>query len=133
MRRTVHTGTALLGAPATNRTRAGAVLALVAMSFAAAPAAHAFGSGPTQAVIVESANVPAATAAVTAVGGTVDRALPVVDGVAAHVTADAFAALSTNPALLVVPDVTVRPTGASFRAAASPLRSSTRGSLPLPI
>jgi len=107
-----------MSAPATYRTRVGAVVALVAMSFAATPAAHAFGSGPTQAVIVESTNVPAASAAVTAVGGTVDRTLPVVDGVAAHVTADAFAALSANPMLLVVPDVTVRPTGASFQAAA---------------
>jgi serine protease AprX len=105
-------------AAVTNLGRGSAAFALFAVSFAAMPAAHAVDSGPTEAVIVEAASVRAATAAVTAVGGTVDQVLPIVDGVAAHIGADGLTALAANPTLLVVPDATLRPTGASFGAAA---------------
>ncbi len=63
---------------------------LIAVSFAATPAAHASDQGPVVPVIVEASSVADATTAVTAVGGTVDLALPVVGGVAAHVRAGAL-------------------------------------------
>ncbi|HEV7524882.1 MAG TPA: S8 family serine peptidase [Acidimicrobiia bacterium] len=96
----------------------GAALALVTLSFAAMPAAHAAVSdAPTEAVIVEASSVSAASSAVAAVGGNVDLALPIVAGVAAHVGPAGIAALETNPALRVLPDVALHPTSGSFRAA----------------
>ena len=94
--------------------RLSAVCTLVAVSFAATPAAHASDEGPAVPVIVEAASVAAATAAVVGVGGTVDLALPIVGGVAAHVRAGRLAALYADPALRVMKDATLRPTGGSF-------------------
>ena len=67
--------------------------------------------------------------AVQATGGTVDLALPIVNGVAAHVPAAGVAALEANPTLLVVPDATVQPTGASFRPVSSRSGSSSAPSV----
>ncbi|HWS48106.1 MAG TPA: S8 family serine peptidase, partial [Acidimicrobiia bacterium] len=94
----------------------------VALVFGAATAtgtapAHAWNTS-SQPVIVEASSTRAAADAVGAAGGTVDASLPIVSGVAAHVTADALAALEANPALRVTPDVTLHPTGGSFDAAA---------------
>ncbi|MDQ1384920.1 MAG: serine protease AprX [Actinomycetota bacterium] len=87
---------------------------LVAVSFAATPAAHASDDGPAVPVIVEASSVAAATAAVDGVGGTVDLALPAVGGVAAHVRPGPLAALYADPALRVMDDATLHPTGGSF-------------------
>src|SRR3954451_5915013 len=94
--------------------RATTATALVAMVFSATPAAHAANSGPAQAVIVEADTVVDATIAVNAVGGTVDSALPIVDGVAAHVGPAGIAALQANPRLQVMADMTLHPTGAAL-------------------
>jgi serine protease AprX len=106
--------------------RAAAACTLIAVSFAATPAAHASDQGPVVPVIVESSSVAAATTAVEAVGGTVDLALPVVAGVAAHVHAGELAVLDAEPALRVMPDATLHPTGASFSA--SPADAKRDGS-----
>ena len=61
-------------------------VALVALSFTPAPAAHAASEHPTGAptpVIVEGSSALAATVAVQDAGGTVDLSLPLVSGVAA--------------------------------------------------
>ncbi|MDQ1461583.1 MAG: serine protease AprX, partial [Actinomycetota bacterium] len=94
--------------------RLSAVCTLVAVSFAATPAAHASEDGPAVPVIVEASSVAAATAAVDGVGGTVDLALPVVAGVAAHVPAGRLAALDAEPTVRVLQDATLHPTGGSF-------------------
>jgi serine protease AprX len=94
--------------------RVAAVCTLVAVTFVATPAAHASDDGPAVPVIVEASSVAAATAAVDGVGGTVDLALPVVGGVAAHVRAGRLAALYADPALRVMEDATLHPTGGSF-------------------
>jgi serine protease AprX len=92
------------------RTRALAFLAVLGAStagFAATePAAAAV---PSKTVIVSG--TPGATsevaAAVRAVGGTVERTLPVIDGVTARVPASAVAALSARPGVRAVsPDLT---------------------------
>ncbi len=100
-------------------TRGGSALALVAMAFAATPAAHAATPGPPEPVIVEATSTATATAAVEAVGGKIDLVLALVGGVSAHVTPDGLAALEANPNLRVVPDATLHPTSGSFRAASS--------------
>jgi serine protease AprX len=94
--------------------RLSAVCTLVAVSFAATPAAHASEDGPAVPVIVEASSAAAATAAVDGVGGTVDLALPVVAGVAAHVPAGRLAALDAEPTVRVLQDATLHPTGGSF-------------------
>jgi len=127
--------------PATQLLARGAtVIALVSAGLAASPAAYGSGvtpgsgttssgptgsgsNGPAQAVIVDADSVAAAARAVQARGGTVDRALPIVNGVAAHVSPAGIAALEANTALVVVPDATVKPTGASFRP--GPARSGS--------
>jgi serine protease AprX len=99
-------------------TRVFAVIVLAATGLAAAPAAHAATGVRTQAVIVESTSVAAATRAVVAAGGSVDLALPLVRGVAAHVSVDALAALDADATLHVVPDLVLHPTSASFEPGA---------------
>ena len=97
-------------------------IAFLAMTFAATPAAHAAaGSSSTgrvdgvgAALIVEASDVTAATNAVVAAGGTVDLALPIVGGVAAHVPAAGIALLEENTTLRVMPDATLHSTGAAF-------------------
>ena len=108
-------------------TRGATVIALAAASFAASPAGAA--TGPAQAVIVQADSVAAATSAVQATGGTVDLALPIVNGVAAHVPPAGVAALEANPTLLVVPDAAVKPTGASFRPVPSRTGASSAPSV----
>ena len=98
---------------------AAAALALVTAFFAATPAAHADSTGPSTAVIVEAASVADATQAVGTVGGTVDLALPIVGGVAAHVPAAGLTALGANPLVRVMADARLHPTGSSFRGSAS--------------
>ena len=85
-----------------------AALALLTATFAVAPAAHAApgaDSGPRHAVIVEGTSVAAATTAVQAAGGTLELALPLVNGVSAEVGAGGLAALSADPNLQVMPDM----------------------------
>ena len=62
---------------------------------------------PLTKVIVQGRGADAA-AAVERAGGTVTRALPVVDGVAASVPADALRALAAEPGVVVTPDLPVR-------------------------
>ena len=108
--------TATLARPRFSFTRTFALVTLVALAIAGAPAAHALASGPSVGVIVSGAGPDAAARAVDAVGGTVDLALPLVGGVAAHVDRGALATL-TATGLHVVPDAVVRPTGATYTAA----------------
>jgi serine protease AprX len=100
-------------------TRGAAAFALLAVSFAATPAAHAVVNGPEVAVIVEATSATAAANAVAAAGGHVDLALPIVDSVAAHVGPDGLATLEADPTLHVIPDATLHPTGASFQTAST--------------
>ena len=72
--------------------------------------------GPAQvAVIVEAPSVAAATHAVVAVGGTVDLALPIVGGVAAHVAPARSRRSTRTRRCASSPTSTLHPTGASFR------------------
>ncbi len=96
-----------------------ALLTLLAVSFAATPAAHAVVTGSEATVIVEATSATAAANAVATAGGHVDLTLPIVDGVSAHVRPDARATLESDPTLHVIPDATLHPTGASFRAAST--------------
>ncbi len=105
--------------------RAGAVITLLTVSLTATPAAHAADDGPSAAVIVEARSVAAATNAVESVGGGVDLALPLVDGVSAHVRPDALALLEADPMLRVVPDTPLHSTSASFDAASTDTQLAT--------
>lgn len=93
-----------------------AALALMGAALAGATPARASDGGERRAVIVSAANLEVAARAVVSVGGTVDRSLPVIGAVAARVSADGIAALSTNPEILVTADAVLHPTSDSFDA-----------------
>jgi serine protease AprX len=91
-----------------------ACLAVIALALVGAPAAAHADNGPTHAVIVTSVSAAAAARAVDAVGGTVDVSLPIVNGVGAHVDAQAEDALASMSSVMVVPDVELHATSANF-------------------
>jgi serine protease AprX len=86
-------------------------------ALSAAPA-HAADAGVPRAVIVQATTTEAAARSVEAVGGIVDVSLPIIAGVAAHVTAGGIAMLGANPSLHVTADAAMRPTSDSFDASA---------------
>lgn len=92
--------------------------ALVLMSAATATAGPAYASDDAGrvAVIVEAASTQAAAHAVESVGGTVDLSLSNIAAVGTHLSADAVVALDANPAVRVIPDLTLHPTSDSFDA-----------------
>ncbi len=95
---------------------ASAAVALAASGVVAAAPAHASTGGASANVIVEAASADAAATAVTSVGGTVALQLPVVSAVSASVPADRVADLAAEQGVVVVPDVALHPTSASFDA-----------------
>lgn len=88
--------------------------ACVFLAALATPAAAA-ADVPSEPVVVLAGSEAVAEAAVLSVGGTIDRALSVVDGVAAHIPAGS---LDRHPDVVVVPDVAVELTSAGFGPAA---------------
>ena len=90
-------------------TAAISVVATLAGAPAPAPASRgpAADDRPLAEVIVQGRGTDAA-AAVERAGGTVTRALPVVDGVAASVPAAGLGALAAEPGVVVTPDLPVR-------------------------
>jgi serine protease AprX len=101
------------------RSRSARVLAALAVmgtgALSAAPA-HAADAGAPRAVIVQAANTEAAASSVESVGGTVDLSLPIIAGVAAHVSAGGIATLGAIPALHVTDDAAMHPTSDAFDA-----------------
>lgn len=84
--------------------------ACVLLAAFAAPAT-ATADEPNEPVVVLAGSEAVAEAAVLSVGGTVDRTLSVVDGVAAHIPAGA---LDDTAGVVVIPDVSVELTSAGF-------------------
>jgi serine protease AprX len=93
-------------------------LALVGTGVASVAPARASEAGALRAVIVQAATTEAAARSVESVGGTVDGSLPIIAGVAAHVSAGGLAALGTNPALQITADAAMHPTSDSFDVSA---------------
>ncbi len=83
------------------------------------PASGKAAAGTSRAVIVEATSAGEAARAVETVGGHVDLALPIIAGVAAHLSPGALATLEADPAVRVAPDADLHPTSASFAAAAA--------------
>ena len=96
----------------TARLGIGFAVALACAGVAGATPAHA--AENTQAVVVEGSSVGAAAHAVAGVGGKVDAELPIVSGVAAHVSPAGMNALDADASVVVTPDVTMHPTSDSF-------------------
>ncbi|MDQ1446692.1 MAG: serine protease AprX [Acidimicrobiaceae bacterium] len=99
-----------------NRTWIAAMVFIAALGTPAAAAA-----GPTEPVVVLAGSSAAAAAAVTAAGGSVDRDLPVIGGVAAHLPAHLAAphSLASLPGVTVVPDAPMHLTAAGFAPTSS--------------
>ncbi len=95
------------------------VAVVIAVStFAGTTPAHASAAGASRAVIVQAESVEAAASSVASVAGTIDESLPIIAGVAAHVTAGGIVALGTMPGVHVTPDDVLHPTGTAFDASA---------------